>query len=154
MLTSGACDSYPTYGLISDLGEFEHLLPQPLEQRLTTLVIAAHSALQVMSGLSILRRDGGVHEQVSEFLERTANDCRHEIATIRGFGKDVCVTALVDFLEEIGERIKREWRGEIEAGAFAAGVAEGALGDGSQEFESFEVALLLSLQWPVAQLVR
>ena len=86
---------------VSDLGEFEHLLPQLLEQRLTTPVIAAHSALQVISGLSILRRDGGVHDQVSEFLERTVNDYKDGIATIRGFGKDVCVTALVDFLEEI-----------------------------------------------------
>ena len=132
---------------VSDLGEFEHLLPQPLEQRLTTPVIAAHSALQVISGLSILRRDGGVHDQVSEFLERTVNDYKDGIATIRGFGKDVCVTALVDFLEEIVERIKGEWNGEAEVGAFAASVVEGALGDGSQGAESLQGALVLSLQW-------
>ena len=96
---------------------------------------------------SILRRDGGVHDQVSEFLERTVNDYKDGIATIRGFGKDVCVTALVDFLEEIVERIKGEWNGEAEVGAFAASVVEGALGDGSQGAESLQGALVLSLQW-------
>ena len=43
------------------LGEFEHLLPPPtvsrMDQRLTTPVINAHSALQVCSGISTLGLD-------------------------------------------------------------------------------------------------
>ena len=132
---------------VSDLGEFEHLLPQPLEQRLTTPVIAAHSALQLISGLSNLRREGGVHEQVREFLERTINDCRHAITTIRDFGEDVCITALVDWLDEISHRIEGEWTSEADFGAYAASVIEGTLGDGSEEAERLQKALALSLQW-------
>ena len=132
---------------VSDLGEFEHLLPQPMEQRLTTQFIAAHSALEVCSGLSILRHGGGLHEQVTQLLQRTLNDYGHAIEAIRAFGEDAWITALVDMLGEIGERIKNEWKGEIEAGTFAASVVEGALGDGSPEIEIFNGALVLSLQW-------
>ena len=42
------------------LGEFEHLLPPPLDQRLTTPVINAHSALQVCSGISTLGGEDGL----------------------------------------------------------------------------------------------
>ena len=132
---------------VRDLGEFEHSFPQPLEQRLTTAVIAAHSALEVLSGLSTLHRDGRVHDQVHDFLQRTVSDYNDAIGAIGACGEDICITALVDLLEGTAEQIKREWSGEIAAGAFAASVVEGTLGVGSQEIESLEGALVLSLQW-------
>ena len=132
---------------VSDFGEFEGLLPQPLQLGLTTPVIAAHSALEVRSGLSALRHESGLHDQVAQLLERTVNDYNDAIAAIRDFGRDVYVTALLDWLEEIEQQIEGEWSGEIEAGTFAASVVEGTLGDGSPEMERFEGALLLSLQW-------
>lgn len=134
-------------GPVSDFGEFESLLPQPLQLGLTTPVIAAHSALEVRSGLSTLRRENGLHDQVAQSLERTVSNYNDAVAAIRDFGGDVCVTELVNWLEEIEQQIEGEWTGEIEAGTFAASVVEGTLGDGSPEMERFEGALLLSLQW-------
>ena len=131
----------------SDLGGFESQLPQPLEQRLTTQAIDAHNALGVCSGLSILNRDGGLHDQVAGLLERTEGDCNKAAAAIRAFEEDIVVAELVDWLEEIGERIKGEWDGRLDAGTYAASVVEGVLGDGSPEYETFIGALCLSLQW-------
>ena len=55
---------------MNDFGEFEHVLPEQLEQRLTNPFIAARSALGVYSALSVLRREGGLHSSVSQLLER------------------------------------------------------------------------------------
>ena len=133
---------------VSNLGEFENLLPQPLEQRLTTSVIAAHSALQVLSGLSILHREDRLHDQVTKVLERTLDDYHQAITATRDLGGDLLVDGIADLLEQTGKRIQGEWNGETEAGAFAANMAEGALvGDGSPEAEGLQGALYLSLQW-------
>ena len=80
-------------------------------------------------------------------LERTEGDCNKAAAAIRAFEEDIVVAELVDWLEEIGERIKGEWDGRLDAGTYAASVVEGVLGDGSPEYETFIWALCLSLQW-------
>ena len=54
-----------------DFGEFEHLLPEQLDQCLTSPFIAASSALDVYSALSALRRDGELHHDVRQLLDRT-----------------------------------------------------------------------------------
>ena len=56
---------------VNGLDEFEHLLPPPLEQRLTKLVLKAHPALQVSSGISTLGREGVLPAQVEQFLNVT-----------------------------------------------------------------------------------
>ena len=130
------------------LGEFEHLLPPPLDQRLTTPVIDAHSALQVCSGISTLSREGGLPDQVGNFLERTLNDYNDATAEIRSLeDSNVLIAGIVDWLIEIGERVAGEFSGEIEAGTFAASMTEGNLGDGSADADALQGVLTLSLQW-------
>ena len=130
------------------------MLPSPLKQRLTTQVIAARSALEVLSGLSILHHEDGLHDQVAQVLERTRNNYRHAIQAIQALGEgaeDALVEGLVEWLQETGEKVEGEWNGETEAGTFAASIAEGTLGEGSPEAENLQVALFLtlslSLQW-------
>ena len=130
------------------LGEFEHLLPPPLDQRLTTPVINAHSALQVCSGISTLGREDGLPDQVGQFLERTLNDYNDATEEIRSLeGSDVLISGIVDWLIEIAERVAGEFSGEREAGTFAASMTEGNLWDGSPEANALQGVLTLSLQW-------
>ena len=130
------------------LGEFEHLLPPPLDQRLTTPVINAHSALQVCSGISTLGREGGLPDQVGQFLERTLNAYNDATAAIRSLeGSNVLIAGIVDWLTENDERVAGEFSGEIEAGTFAASMTEGNLGDGSADADALQGVLTLSLQW-------
>ena len=130
------------------LGEFEHLLPPPLDQRLTTPVINAHSALQVCSGISTLGHEGGLPDQVGQFLERTLNDYNDATAEIRSLeGSNVLIAGIVDWLIEIAERVAGEFSGEREAGTFAASMTEGNLWDGSPEAKTLQGVLTLSLQW-------
>ena len=130
------------------LGEFEHLLPPPLDQRLTTPVINAHSALQVCSGISTLGREGGLPDQVGQFLERTLNAYNDATAEIRSLeGSNVLIAGIVDWLTENDERVAGEFSGEIEAGTFAASMTEGNLWDGSPEAKTLQGVLTLSLQW-------
>ena len=129
------------------LGEFEHLLPPPLEQRLTKLVLKAHPALQVSSGISTLGREGVLPAQVEQFLERNLHDYKDAIAAILALESDVVITAILERLGEIRESVAGELRGEIEAGTFAANFAEGILGEGSREAQMLDAVLVLSLQW-------
>ena len=137
----------PKIRAVTDLGGFEDRLPQPLDQRLTNQVIAAHNALQVFSGLSILNQSGDPHDEVTRILEQIVKDYNGAVAVINAIGDDVWVTTVVALLGEIGEGIKGEWNGEIESGSYAARIVEGTLGDGSQEHETLKNALILSLQW-------
>ncbi len=132
---------------VGNLGEFEHLLPEQLDQRLTSPFIAARSALEVYSALSVLRRDGGLHHSVRQLLERTLLDYDQAVTAIRAVGEDVVVGALTEWLGEIHGRVEKEWNGEIAAGAFATSMVEGVLQPGSPEAIRQGVALLLSLQW-------
>ena len=132
---------------VGNLGEFEHLLPEQLDQRLTSPFIAARSALEVYSALSVLRRDGGLHHSVRQLLERTLFDYDQAVTAIRAVGEDVVVGALTEWLGEIHGQVEKEWNGEIAAGAFATSMVEGVLHLGSPEAIRQGVALLLSLQW-------
>ena len=129
------------------VGEFEHLLPPPLDQRLTTPVINAHSALQVCSGISILGPVGSFPDHVGQFLERTLNGYKDATTAILALEGDALVSAIVGLLGEIGKRVEDEFSGEIEAGTFAASMAEGELGDGSPDAAALGAILSLSLQW-------
>ena len=131
----------------SDLGEFEELLPEKLEQRLTTSVSSAYSALQICSGLSVLNRGGILHEQLCQVRERTLSDYNDAIGAIRGFGEDAVLNTIIDWFGEMRERVENEWQDETEAGAFAVDVVTGALEGGSLEIIRFVAVLLLSLQW-------
>ena len=132
---------------VGNLGEFEHLLPEQLDQRLTSPFIAARSALEVYSALSVLRRDGGLHHSVRQLLERTLCDYDQAVTAIRAVGEDVVVAALTEWLGEIHGQVEKEWNGEIAAGAFATRMVEGVLQPESPEAIRQGVALLLSLQW-------
>ena len=132
---------------VTDFGEFEHLLPHPLEERLTTEVVAAHSALQVRSALSALGREDGFGDQIVRVLEHAQSDFNEAIATIQSLGQDTVVSAIVEWLLEIDTRIEGEWNGEARAGSFAEGIIEGALGAGSVSFGTLDAALLVSLEW-------
>ncbi len=131
----------------SDSGEFEQLLPEQLEQRLTNPLIEASSALEVYSALSVLPREGRLHDKVSQVLERKLGDYDSAIAEIRTLGEDAVIVALIDYLREVREGVEREWSGEIAAGTFATAMSEGVLGAGSAEAEQRAGALVLSLQW-------
>ena len=130
-----------------DLGGFGSQLPPPLDQRLTAQVIAAHKSLGLCSGLSILNREGDLPDQVAELLNRTLGEFEEAIEAIRALPQDDVVAALVDWLAEIGERVKGEWDGPLDAGTYASSMAEGVLGDGSPEFEKLDIAISLALQW-------
>ena len=132
---------------VTDFSEFEHSLPHPLEEQLTTEVVAAHSALQVRSALSALGREDGLDEQVVRVLEQAQRDFAGTIAAIQSLGQDAVVYEIVDWLLGIDTRIEGEWDGEIRAGTFAEGMIEGMLGDGSFEFGTLDAALLVSLEW-------
>ena len=130
-----------------DFGEFEHLLPEQLDQRLTSPFIAARSALEVYSALSALRREGELHHDVRQVLERTLLDYDHATTAIRAVSEDVVVAALTEWLGEIHGQVEKEWNGEIAAGAFATSLVEGVLQPESPEAITQGGALLLSLQW-------
>lgn len=131
----------------SDFGEFEQLLPEQLEQRLTNPVIEAYSALEVYSALSVLPPKGRFHDEVSLVLERKLGDYDSAIAEIGTLGDDAVIVALVDYLREVREGVEQEWSGEIAAGTFATAISEGVLWAGSAEAELRAGALVLSLQW-------
>ena len=138
---------YSERWLQCDFGEFEHLLPQPQEQGLTSPFITAFKAMEVCSGLSILRDKDGYHDQIAQFLEYTMNDFRKSLTTIRNLGRDGCIEGLVDLLNDIREQVKKEWTGEINAATFAAGLERVVLGDETEGANVFFIALLISLQW-------
>ena len=132
---------------VGDLGEFKYLLPEQLDQRLTSPFIAAWSALGVYSALSVLRRNGGLHHKVRQLLERTLLDYDQATTAIQDVGEDIVVAALTERLREIHGQVENEWNGEIAAGTFAASVVEGVLQPESPEANMQVGALLLSLQW-------
>ena len=132
---------------LTDFSEFDQVLPQPLEERLTAQVVGSHAALQVCSALSVLGQEGSLDDHVLRVFERAQSDFNEAIATIHGLGQDTVVSEIVDWLLGIGTRIEREWNGEIRAGTFAEGLIEGALGDGSFDFGTLDAALLVSLEW-------
>ena len=132
---------------VTDFSEFEHSLPHPLEERLTTEVVAAHSALQVRSALSVFGREDSFDEQVARVLEQAQSDFTEAVSAIRGLGHDAAISEIVDWLVEVDARIEGEWEGEVGAGTFAEGIIEGVLGDGSFEFGTLDAALLVSLEW-------
>ena len=131
----------------NDLGEFEQLLPEQLEQRLTKPLVEACSALEMYSALSVLPPEGRLHDKVSGLLERNLCDYNNAITEIGTLGEDAVIVALLDYLREVHEKVEREWSGEIAAGTFAATMSEGVLGAGSPETEQRAGALVLSLQW-------
>ena len=132
---------------VNDFGEFEHVLPEQLEQRLTNPFIAARSALEVYSALSVLRREGGLHSSVSQLLERKLLEYDQAATAIRALGEDVLVAVLTELLGEIHGQVEKEWNGEIAAGAFATSMVEGVLQPESLEAQRQVGALLMSLQW-------
>ena len=137
----------PKVRVLGNLDEFEHLLPEQMDQRLTSPFVAACSALEVYSALSVLRREGGLHSSVSQLLERTLLEYDQATTTIRAVGEDVVVAALTEWLGEIYGQVEKEWNGECAAGAFATSMVEGVLQPESPEAIRQGVALLLSLQW-------
>ena len=114
-------------------------LPNPL--------VEAWSALEMYSALSVLPREGRLHNKVSGLLERNLCDYNNAITEIGTLGEDAVIVALLDYLREVHEKVEREWSGEIAAGTFAAAMSEGVLGAGSPEAEQRAGALVLSLQW-------
>ena len=132
---------------VGNLGEFENLLPEQLDQRLTGPFIAAHSALEVYSALSLLGHEGGLHHTVSQLLERTLSEYDHTTTVIRAVGEDVVVAALIEWLSEIHGQVEKEWNGQRAAGTFAASIVKGVLEPESLEAKRQAVTLLLSLQW-------
>ena len=130
-----------------DFGEFEHLLPEQLDQRLTSPFIAARSALEVYSALSVLRRNGGLHYKVRQLLERTLLDYDQATTAIQDVGEDIVVAALTEWLRESHGQVEKEWNDESAPGTFAESVVEGVLQPESPEAQRQVSALLLSLQW-------
>ena len=131
----------------SDFGEFEHLLPLQLEQRLSNPVLAAFSALRVYSALSLLRRGDGLHPKIREVSERTLSEYDNATTAIRAYGEDAVVADLTRWLREIQEQVDREWSGEISPGTFASSIEGGVAQPLSPESKKLAAALLLSLQW-------
>ena len=132
---------------VGELGEFEHLRPEQLDQRLTGPFVAARSALEVYSTLSVLSREGGLHSNVRQLLERTLLDYNQAMTAIRAVGEDMVVGALTEWLGEIQRQVEKEWSGEIAAGTFATSIVEGVLEPESPEPMGQVFPLLLSLQW-------
>ena len=134
---------WPAY----DLGEFKDLLSHQLEQRLTKPVIAAHLAMQVLSGLSILSGKGRSVGDLEEFVQRTRNDFKQAVASILDMEQDAVTEALIEWLEEVDEQIAGEFGGNVEAGTFAVNMTEGSFGEWSSESMRLGAAVILSLQW-------
>lgn len=134
---------WPAY----DLGEFKDLLSHQLEQRLTKPVIAAHLAMQVLSGLSILSGEGRSVGDLEEFVQRTRNDFKQAVASILDMEQDAVTEALIEWLEEVDEQIAGEFGGNVEAGTFAVNMTEGSFGEWSSESIRLGAAVILSLQW-------
>ena len=91
-------------------------LPQALELRLAAQVIAAHTALEICSSLSVLNRDCDLHDQVAGLLERTTGDRYEAFKAIRALPEDDVVARLVVWIEEIDQRVKGEWDDDLVAG--------------------------------------
>ena len=134
---------WPAY----DLGEFKDHFPHQLEQRLTDPVLAAHAAVQVLSGLASMGREGQSAGDLEEFAQRTRDDFRQAVASILDLEQDAVTEALIEWLEEISEQIEDEFEGNVEAGTFATNVLEGTFGECSHEWDRLAAAVLLSLQW-------
>ena len=81
---------------------------------------------------------------VAEQAQGTYNDAIDEMS---GLGDDEVILELCEWLFGIAERVADELSGEVEPGKFAADFFRGAFGDGPEESNALDGALLLSLQW-------
>ena len=69
-----------------------------LDQRLTNPLVEACSALEVYSALSVLPREGRLHDKVNRLLERNLCDFNNAINEIETLGEDAVIVALIDYL--------------------------------------------------------
>lgn len=133
--------------VVTDFGEFEQVLPCPLEERLSAQVLVAHSALDLCSALSVVGHEGELDERLATLLERSIRNVEAASEAIVELGDDAVIRALIEWLAELAQRIEDEWNGETQADQYAASFAEGVLGGGSREAELLGLALILSVQW-------
>lgn len=128
-------------------GEFEHLLPAPVEERMTEQVARCHSALQVLSGLSVLAVDGEVDTRLSPVVERARQDFTAASGSILELGGDEVIMTISEWLLEIADQVDAEWEARAEPGDYAANIWSGAFGDRTEESGALDVIVALSLEW-------
>ena len=94
-----------------------------------------------------MRRDADLDERVASLPECAANDFKGATEAISRLGEDTIVTAILDWLAELALRIEEEWKDESEAGKYAAGLGEAALGGSPDEAMALGLATMLAVQW-------
>ena len=84
---------------------------------------------------------------MTQYLEKSRNNYNAAIKAIRSCEENILVKGIIEWLTELERRAIDERESRAEAGSFASSLVEGILGDGSQEIEDLQGALMLSLQW-------
>ncbi len=132
---------------VTEPGEFERLLPAPIEERLTEQVVKCHSALQVLSGISVLGVDGEIDTRLSPVVEQAVQEVTKANALILELGSDDVILEIGMWLREIANQVNAELKGDAEPGEYAANVWSGAFAAPSPDSETLNTVLALSLEW-------
>ena len=136
---------------IVDLGEFGEMLPQPLDLPLTNSVTDAFTALQVLSGLSVLGDKGSQHEEALEMLNGAMETYECAIEFIRKCGDEQNIDGLLSRIDELHDEVLAEWSDQTRIGSFASGMSEGILQNGSPESRAIAETLTTALLLDSAQ---
>jgi len=133
-----------------DLGCFTGMLPTPFEERLASEVKSALSALQVISGMSVLD-DDDPDSQMQEVLEAALNDFNESVERITTLGQDGLVRGIVSELLKMVREVGDEWTGVKEAATYARGLFEQMrfFDDPKMHFGIDDVLLMLAIHWDV-----
>ena len=134
---------------VTEPGEFQRLLPNPIEERLTEQVGRCCSALQDLSGLSVLAVNGEIDTRLSPVVEHARQDFDAASGTILALGVDAVIVTISEWLLEVAEQVNAEWEGRAEPGEYAANVWSGAFGTPSADSGALDVIVALSLEWDV-----
>lgn len=132
---------------VTEPSELQQLFPKPLEERLTAQIIRCHSALQVLSALSILVIDGEIDTRLRPVVERSRHDFAASSGSILELGGDAVILETAEWVRGVAERVNAEWEGQAEPGEYSANVWSGAVADPSAESGTLDVVLALSLEW-------
>lgn len=102
----------------ADLGHFASMLPTPVVGKMTVEVGSALSALQVISGLSVLD-DDDPDPRIHDVLRGALRDLNDAVERVVGLGQDDVVLAVADYLFELSKDVEGEWTGNSDTAAFA-----------------------------------
>ena len=132
---------------VTNWDQWDRMLPDPLEERMTATVNAALSALEVCSGLSVLRDESELEEQVRHVLEEAVTDFNKSVKAASAMGEDSLISRIVVWLQEMGQKVEAEWNNENAPGTFAIDLEKTSLGVKATNASEYISVIFLALHW-------